>query len=204
MGFIDLTHRFDRSMPVFPGDRTPMFQDVATIEKNGYNAVRIETGMHIGTHMDAPLHMLKDGKKLNDFDPGYFTGRAVCVDVRGMEKVDERILEYLDTTAAEILLLWSGWDEHFGTDKYYQDYPEISAGLAESLIDTSIRMIGMDWPSPDRAPYKVHRILLGNDILIIENLRGLDQIPMGRRLRFFAFPYTYDLEGSPVRALVEL
>lgn len=204
MAFIDLTHPFRENIPVFPGDKTPAFRQVAEVKRDGYNAYRLETGMHIGTHMDAPLHMIENGKKLTDYPIDFFTGSARVLDVRGQNKVEVQLLEAVELSGIEFLLLQAGWDTHFGKDIYYRDYPEITPAFAHYLTGTGVRMIGLDWPSPDRSPYEVHRILLGNDILIIENLRGLEKLPEGQTFRCHAFPYTYDIEGSPVRVVAEV
>lgn len=63
MKIIDLTHSFTDKMPVYPGDPEPSLNKVADLNKEGYNDHLLKTVMHIGTHMDAPLHMIKNGKK---------------------------------------------------------------------------------------------------------------------------------------------
>ena len=204
MPLIDLTQPFTRNMPVFPGDTPAGFQTVAEHEKDGYHGVRIDTGMHIGTHMDAPLHMIPGGKKLNDYPVSWFTGEAHVLDVRGHHVIGPELLDHVDLEHTAILLLHSGWDAHFEAPRYYTEYPEISADFASRLIGTRVRIIGLDWPSPDRAPYKVHHILLGNDILIMENLTKLDSLSPAAAFRVYAFPYTYDMEASPVRVVAEI
>ncbi len=63
MKYIDLTHTFKAKMPVFPGDAETKLEQVSFFDKDGYNSFRVDTGMHVGTHMDAPFHMLENGKK---------------------------------------------------------------------------------------------------------------------------------------------
>ena len=204
MAFVDLTHQFKKDMPVFPGDKPPGIREVANIDNHGYNAFRLDTGMHIGTHMDAPLHMIQEGKKLNDYPVDTFAGKAVVIDMTAKSLATTEMLASVDLSKCEILLFRSGWSQYFGEEKYYFEYPEISKELAISLTQSKIRMVGLDWPSPDRAPYEVHRILLGNDILIIENLKSLNLLPANKVFQLYAFPYTYDIEGSPVRVIAEI
>ena len=64
-------------------------------------------------------------------------------------------------------------------------------------------MIGMDMCSPDKPPFPIHKILLGNDILIIENLTNLQQLS-GKRFTVYAFPAKFQLDGALVRVVVEV
>ena len=66
MKFIDLTHTFTSDMPVFPGDKAAVLEQVAHIKEDGYNSFRIDTGMHVGTHMDAPGHFKKGGRMIDE------------------------------------------------------------------------------------------------------------------------------------------
>ena len=61
-------------------------------------------------------------------------------------------------------------------------------------------MIGMDTPSPDKAPYIVHKKLLANDIFILENLKDLSELLYVEDLMVYAQPLKLEAEGSPVRA----
>ncbi|MBV8520932.1 MAG: cyclase family protein [Acetobacteraceae bacterium] len=44
-------------------------------------------GMHVGTYMDAPLHMIEDGARISDIPVGKFFGRGRLVDARGQAQV---------------------------------------------------------------------------------------------------------------------
>ena len=76
MKYIDLTHTFDADMPVYPGDPLPELVQIADLHKEGYTDYQIKTGMHVGTHMDAPLHMLDGGKRLSDIAVEKFLGKG--------------------------------------------------------------------------------------------------------------------------------
>ncbi len=63
MRIIDLSILIDERTPVYPGDPKQDIKQIATIEKEGWNEKRITFNSHFSTHIDAPFHMLKDGKK---------------------------------------------------------------------------------------------------------------------------------------------
>ena len=61
---IDLTHSIHEHMPVYPGTEQPRIITGCSIEKDGFLEKKLTFYSHTGTHMDAPAHMLKDGKCL--------------------------------------------------------------------------------------------------------------------------------------------
>ena len=117
MKYIDLTHTFKQNMPVYPGDPIPELSQVAFIDKDGYNEFQIKTGMHVGTHMDAPLHMLQSGKKLSDYLPEHFFGKGHLIEVRD-GNTDISLLENGNISKGDIVFLMTGFDKKFGTAEY--------------------------------------------------------------------------------------
>lgn len=86
MKIIDLTHTFTENMPVFPGDDFPKLKENIDAE-NSIVHFNIETGMHVGTHMDAPLHMIPGGRKLSEIDPERFIANGHLIDARGKTEI---------------------------------------------------------------------------------------------------------------------
>jgi len=76
MKIIDLSLPLYSGMPVFAGDPEVSIEVIQTIEKNGWNMRRIEINGHDGTHVNAPLHMVRDGKSLDDYALEDFCGTA--------------------------------------------------------------------------------------------------------------------------------
>ena len=74
MNVIDLSIELDNNTPVFPGDAPLEIKKRSTIEKDGVNVLSLNFHSHSGTHVDAPYHMLVNGKKLDDFPISHFIG----------------------------------------------------------------------------------------------------------------------------------
>lgn len=203
MPYIDLTHAFTSEMPVYPGDASPELVQTSTIEKDGIVHFGLKTGMHVGTHIDAPLHMLAGGKKIDDYPPQKFFGRGVMLDARGKTSAGAELLRGVLIQKGDIVLVCFGWSSEFGQDEYYHNYPEISMELAEALANIGISIIGMDTPSPDRAPYQTHKILLKSDILIIENLTNLESLIGKNNLDMVALPAKLHTEAAPCRVVAK-
>lgn len=201
MRYIDLSHTFKDEMPVFPGDSISELKQVAFFEKNGYNSFYIQSGMHVGTHIDAPFHMIPGGKKLSEIQAEHFFGPAKVIDVRNQKKIDINILKERTIEKESILLLHTGHDKYYRTNKYYNNFPVITPAFAEAVIEKGIKIIGFDSPSPDDYPYDVHKLLFSNDVLIIENLTGLEQLLNIDKFEIIALPVKFHSAGAPVRVI---
>lgn len=201
--YIDLTHPFGPSMPVYPGDPLSTLAQIATIEKDGFVDHEINSAMHVGTHMDAPWHMLENGKKLSAISVEKFFGRGVLIDAHGKEKIGTELLSQVNIQANDIVLILTGFDKKFRDADYFEKYPELTEELAQKFVELKVRALGTDTPSPDQAPYKVHKILLKAEILIIENLTNLEQL-IGKKFELTALPAKFETEAAPVRVIAKI
>lgn len=201
---IDLTHCFTSEMPVYPGDPTPKLQQSAFLDQHGLNDFQLSTGMHVGTHMDGPLHMIAGEKKLCDFPVDTFLGRGVLVDCRGQTRIDAPLLQNVNLQPGDIVLVRTGFSEFFGQQKYFEDFPKIAENFAAKLIDAGVKILGLDCPSPDRSPFPIHKILLSHEVLIIENLTNLDRIPTNVSFQIMALPMKIDTDSALVRVIAKI
>src|SRR3989338_1216420 len=109
MHLIDLTHSFTSNMPVYPGDPLPKLKQITDLEKDGYNDHELISVMHVGTHMDAPLHKIKDGKTMDQIPVDHFFGNGVLLDTRGKTKIDAEILDGKTIESGSIVLIDTGF-----------------------------------------------------------------------------------------------
>jgi kynurenine formamidase len=102
------------------------------------------------------------------------------------------------------LAVRTDWDRFWGTDRYCR-HPYLTPEAAQALVAEGVGLLAIDALNPDstvQESSRVHEILLGNDILIVENLTGLAQLQAGRIYRFSFTPLLLRaLDGSPVRAV---
>ncbi len=204
MQYIDLSLTIFDNMPVYPSD-TPiaLFQE-NYLEYDHYNNFRLQTGMHTGTHIDTPMH-LTDSKTLVDSYPiERFTGNGCLLDVRNQTCISSNNCFPECVKSNDIVLLFTGHSDLYGTDSYYQNYPVIDQLFAEFLIGKKIKMLGIDSPSPDRFPFDIHKLLFKHDILIIENMTNLKLLLSYDRFEIFAFPLKIKADSSPVRVVARV
>src|SRR6266498_3931008 len=131
--YIDLTQTFTSNMPVYPGDPKPELKQVATISKDGWTDHEIKTAMHIGTHMDAPWHMIENGKLISQIDVENFFGPGKLIDARGKEKIGVELIHNIEP--GDIVLVLTGFGAKFQDSDYYEKYPELTEEFANKLVE---------------------------------------------------------------------
>jgi len=209
MGHVDLSHRLADGSQVYPGDPAVSLTPHATVDDDGYRVTRLALGSHAGTHVDAPAHTEPDGRTIDSFDAFVFD--AVRVDCTGLAPRASVGRDDLpaDPPDADALVLHTGWDAHWGTDRYL-DHPYLAPDAAEWCARRGYA-VATDTLSPDPTPtdavaddepdgVPAHHALLGADRLVIENLRGLGRLTDRFELR--AYPLAVaDADGAPARAV---
>lgn len=190
---IDLTHPINANMPTHPSDAP------ATLRQTP-NDYQLTTGMHTGTHIDGPAHMLESSLKISSFPACYFMGPGVLIDARN-KKIDATLFENRVIKPDSIVLVLTGHGKKIGKSGYYEDHPTISKDFAQELIPYKINMLGMDIPSPDNHPFEVHKLLLQKNILIIENLTNLELLLDVPEFTIAALPLKIEADSAPARVI---
>ena len=154
--WIDLTRTFSDGMPAFPGQNPPEVVQMTDRSRDGYTTFQVTTSMHVGTHMDAPLHMIEGGQYLSDLPVDRFMGRGRIVDAREQSKITSELLSSADVNKGDIVLVYTGFENHFNNPThYFAHYPEVTEDFARALVEAGAKILGLDTPSPDRdAPFR--------------------------------------------------
>jgi arylformamidase len=196
--YIDLTMPLNPQTPVYPGDPNVEISEAANFNRDGYLDHLIKLGTHNGTHIDAPAHMIEKGKMLKDYSVDSFVGNGVVI-----EAENKFSLESLNVRKGDIVLFRTGKSDNYLTSDYYTKYSAVPEEIARQLVNLKVKMVGVDMGSIDHEPFPTHKHLLGNGILIIENLVNLDKL-VGKSFKIYAFPLNVSVEGSPARVVAEL
>lgn len=207
MNIIDLSHAIHSRIPAYPGTEPPIITQANTIAADGFAEVQITMYSHTATHIDAPCHILADGKSLDQFPAGHFVGPAVLIDAtqRTSPEIDIDLLKQYAPLLenAAFALLHTGWSSHWGEESYFKDFPHLSPQAAEWLARFPLRGVGIDTISIDhidRADLPAHQQLLGKGMIIIENLTNLSAVADDFIFSCLPLPVR-DADGSPVRAV---
>lgn len=193
--YIDLSILLTKDTPVFPGEPNIIFKKHANIKENTYNEHQITINTHLGTHMDFPYHMIDDGKKSSDFKLENFIGKGKVININNPD---------LDSIEDEdVFLLYS---EHIekGIDNLFNDVPVLDENLVDFLITKKPKMLLLDIPTPDKFPYPIHKKILENDILIVENVCNM-KLLIDKKFKVYAIPLNFEeFDGSPCRVFAEV
>lgn len=208
----DLSHRLHNELPVPHVFPKPSYGRITSMPKDRLNITQIEMVCHIGTHVDAPLHLFMDGPAFDQIPLGKLHGQGVvwALDVGRFDEISVDMLAAMRPLAqpGDMVLLHTGWASRFGTDQYL-DNPALTVEAAEWLLAQDIKLLGVDFATPDlalprRAPdfdWPVHKVLLGNGVLIAENLADFGVLA-GQRVEIICGALNIEgADGSPARIL---
>jgi arylformamidase len=170
------------------------------------NVTRIAMSAHTGTHVDAPFHVLPDGKYIEDIELKTLTGRAYVIDLPEIDLIDAQALEEanLPPRTRRVLFrtrnsdLWAA-----GETEFARDYVGISADGAQYLVEKGVRLVGVDYLSvaPFDDPLPTHEILLKAGVVVVEGL-DLSRVSQGR-YTFYCLPIKLArADGAPARAIL--
>lgn len=194
-------------MPVYPGTKPPVFNQGASIDDDGFLEKKITLTSHVGTHIDAPAHIIKGAKTLDQFGIEHFMGNAARLDLfqnKQLITMDDLVIYQDLIKRSEFLLFRTGWSRLWGTRGYFFDYPVLSDEAARWLSLFDLKGLGFDTASVDPVDsmdLQNHNIFLRNNRLIIENLTNLDAVT-GQHFMFSCLPLKIEqADGSPVRAI---
>lgn len=221
--FADLSHAFEDGMPGFrlvDGGETVEFtaeigpfrthEDMAPLYAPGVSFEITEMCFQtsIGTYLDSPYHRYPDRRDVSQLALTEVIRPGIAVDARGAapgEAVGPSVLPEADLAGMAVLVCF-GWDEHWGTERYY-DYPFIAGEVIAELLDRDVALVGVDTLNIDDhgdPARPAHSAFLAEDVLIVENLANVEAV-LGDPFRFFAVPWKARATAAiPVRAFAEL
>ncbi|MFN2340555.1 MAG: cyclase family protein [Halanaerobium sp.] len=202
--YIDLSYEIYNGMPVYPGDLEVKLINDKKILRDGYCNHNLKMGMHTGTHLDLPAHMLEDVKNAADISLADICGRAKIIYAGKKEeiKVEPEYQKMIEKN--DIVIIYTGMDKEYGNQEYYNQHPVISTEMADLLIKREVKLLGFDMPSPDYSPFKIHQKLFENDIFILENLCNLEKLLGFKSFKLFVFPLKVRAEAAPCRVAAEI
>jgi len=216
MTFIDLSHPIEDGMAAYPG--LPPARIFAILDhdasreryegKAEFLLGGAELAGNTGTYLDAPFHRFRDREDLARLPletvvglPGLIVDPAEPGRAVSLEGVDEPSLR------GRAVLVRTGWDARWGSEEYWSGAPFLPKTVVERLVRAEVRLVGVDFGNVDDTAdlsRPAHTGLLEAGIPIVENLRGLEQLP--REGFVFSAPPIALVRGAafPVRAFAQV
>ncbi len=161
---------------------------------------------HTGTHMDAPLHFIKNGKSLDEMPFDATVGLARVIEIFDEESIKrEELTSHRIRKGERLLFKTRNSIKCWNNSTFIKDFVFISQDAAEFLADRKIRAAGVDYLSVDgfgQNGFKTHITLLEAGIWIIEGL-DLSSVEHGR-YQLICLPINIAKgDGAPARAIVK-
>ncbi len=206
--FYDLSQRIENGMSFFPGDPEPHVVPAAQVQPP-WQVSDLRLGSHTGTHIDAACHYVSGGNSIDQYAPERFILQGIVIPALNLsinQAIEREMLEdYLPRTPkGGAVLLQTDWDQ-FWKKEQYGLHPYLTREAAQELRLAGISLLGIDALNVDSTmdgTSDVHEILLGGDVLIVENLTGLSQLEPLKPYWFSFLPLPISgSDGSPVRAV---
>lgn len=213
MTLIDLSHEIRENLITYRGLPAPVICDFMSREESRskyahgteFQIGKIEMVGNTGTYLDSPFHRFADGKDLSQLALESLVDLdCVLVDAttRTGRAVDRSRFSRLDVSGKAVLVR-TGWDLHWDTDAYFEAHPYLTEDAAQWLVDNGAVLVGIDSLNIDcidDGTRPVHTTLLGAEVLVVEHMCNLGQLPAAG-FRFFAAPVKVVGFGTfPVRA----
>jgi kynurenine formamidase len=166
-----------------------------------YESVILSLAAHTATHVDL---VFADTR----IEPERMIGRGKLFDVTqvpgGEIRLDD-IEHQAEIESSDFVFFRTDWSKFVHTDEYY-NHPELSPEVVRWLVSKQINAVGIDalGLGRDRRHGEYDRLLIKNNVFVIENLANLSAIP-NREFKVYCFPLKIEnVDAIPARVVVEI
>jgi arylformamidase len=208
-GWIDVTATLDAlTTPVYEGDAPMSFEFLKDMRKgDGFTLSKFSLGAHSGTHIDAPMHFVRDGASIDRVPLEPLIGPARVIDIPdSVQSIDAAELNRHKWRDAERVIFRTrssarGW---MRSATFHRDFAYVAPDAAQLMADAGVQLVGIDYISAEKfgasAPL-THRFLLGKGIPIVEGL-SLEKVAAGHYDLIVLPMKVAGHEGAPARAVM--
>ncbi len=196
--YIDITSPLSPATAVYPGDEPVRLRTDVHPHPSGLLTISsLSLGLHSGTHLDAPAHLLPGAASMADLEPDLLLGPCRVFDLNQAVELRLEEISELDWRGVERALLKTG--------SSCGDWSYLSEETARFIASrTEVRMLGIDSLSvdaPGSESLPAHRQLLQRGIYILEGLQ-LSEVPAGEYELICLPLLTAAEDAAPARALL--
>lgn len=175
MKIYDVSVPISEKTPVYEGDPNVKIDLKLSLKKgDNANVSNICMGVHTATHVDAPNHFIEGSRRIIDLDLHTLIGRCVVVELDNeVMAIEAKHVENLEDIERVLFKtrnsqFWENFEQGFRKDFTY-----IAPDAAKILVEKGAKLVGIDYLSVeafDAESPDTHRILLRNEIIILEGL----------------------------------
>lgn len=210
LDMIDLTYPIEPEMLVNTGLKRPVFEWVSRINSEGLNITHFNMLVHTGTHIDSPFHAIKNGSTIDEIPLNKIVGISRLFRLKKFKykseiTIDDVINSGYKIEKDSIFIFHTGIEKYSNKKEYNYNYSVPSIELIEWLIENKISSFMTDITNidfPNENNFIRHKLLLKENIPIIENLKNLSLLPFNEDIIICALPLLLNKrEGAPCRII---
>ena len=169
------------------------------------NTTLLTCPVHVGTHIDAPLHFIDGGDGVENLPLNSLAGKAKVFEIKNEKEIPLEEIENNKIDEGDIILFKTINSETYLKEKSFnENYVYLSTEAAKHLVRKKIATVGIDYYSiagMNNNIVECHNILLGAKVTIIEGL-DLSEISPGE-YEFVCLPLKIKgSDGAPARAII--
>lgn len=204
----DISVPVSPGLAVWPGDPRVVLERYASLDAGDVaNISRLAASVHVGTHVDAPLHFVDGGIPVPELSLDHLVGPVVVSDARGVAEITPEVLDALALPPGtrRLLLktdnstLWVQPEHEFRTD-----YVALTPAAAQWVAARGIVLLGVDYLSvqlyADEEP-ETHVRLLEAGVIVLEGA-DLRDVEPGRYVLVCLPVKLAGADGAPARAIL--
>ena len=205
--WIDISVPITDSMLVWPGDPPVRVEQISNIEQgDSHNLSLLSMSSHTGTHIDAPVHFFANGLSVDKIALENLIGITRVIEISDIKSVEPEDLKPFNIRKGERILIKT-CNSGLWRDRtlFNKDFVYLTVETATYLKENGVSLIGVDYLSvgnDGEEGSKVHRILLGAGITIIEGL-DLSSVTPGEYDMICLPLKIQNGDGAPARAILK-
>lgn len=177
--YIDISIPTDHRTTVYPGDSPPAFYWPGWTHASGdpANVGFFNGGLHHGTHVDAPWHFIRNGKRLHEISLNKWLGPCLVIDcTNAYECISESFLQKVEIPSGIKKVIFKTQNSlvEYWNEPWNPKFVYLHNSAAKWCIEHGIETVGFDYLTidpPHEVSFPAHHTLLSNDVGILENLR---------------------------------
>ncbi len=179
--WLDISESISKNTVVWPGDPQAIITQVASYDiGDHYQLSEAFLNLHTGTHVDAPLHFIKDGKDITKISLDALMGAAKVLDASTQEVISVEWLMTKNLFKGDRVLFKTMKEDDNRQEKLAAiDFIALDVAAAYYLAELGIVLAGIDGLSIAKADElnETHIVLLKNEVVIVEvlNLAGIEE-----------------------------
>ncbi|WP_217586451.1 cyclase family protein [Lentibacillus saliphilus] len=197
---------YDISAPIYEG--MPVYKNkpekqpqIETVTNGHVTESRISMDLHSGTHVDAPLHMVNNGKTFESINIERLVGKVKLYDMTHIEdRITKDDIDGFGIERGDFILFKT---KNSLVDEFDLNFIFLAEDAAAYLAEVGIKGVGVDALGIERSQpgHPTHRALFQRDVIIIEGLR-LAAVDEGEYFMVAAPLRIEGTDASPARVLL--